>query len=81
MSFFEKGLNSYPLVLLWKIIIGTILTLATLLQELSTTILLYSAQAVTLPIQIYNAVAEGNFNIVSSFSVLLIASVFIIIFF
>ncbi|GAB4112675.1 MAG: iron ABC transporter permease [Candidatus Caldatribacteriota bacterium] len=61
------------------IISGTILTLATLLQELSTTILLYSAKTVTLPIQIYNEVAEGNFGIASSLSVLLLVSVFIMV--
>jgi len=62
------------------IISGTILTFATLLQELATTILLYSARTVTLPIQIYNTVAEGNFGIASSLSVLLMLTVFIMVY-
>jgi iron(III) transport system permease protein len=62
------------------IIAGTILTFATLLQELSTTILLYSARTQTLPIQIYNTVAEGNFGIASALSVLLIVTVFIMVY-
>jgi len=62
------------------IISGTILTFATLLQELATTILLYSARTVTLPIQIYNTVAEGNFGIASSLSVLLMVTVFIMVY-
>lgn len=62
------------------IISGAILTFATLLQELSTTILLYSARTVTMPVQIYNTVAEGNFGIASSLSVLLMATVFIMVY-
>lgn len=62
------------------IISGSILTFATLLQELSTTILLYSARTVTLPIQIYNTVAEGDFGIASSLSVLLMVTVFIMVY-
>ena len=70
---------TFPLILP-GIIAGTILTFATLLQELSTTILLYSAHTQTLPIQIYNTVAEGNFGIASALSVLLIVTVFIMVY-
>jgi len=70
---------TFPLILP-GIIAGTILTFATLLQELSTTILLYSARTQTLPIQIYNTVAEGNFGIASALSVLLIVTVFIMVY-
>ncbi len=70
---------TFPLILP-SIIAGSILTFATLLQELSTTILLYSAQTVTLPIQIYNTVAEGDFGIASALSVLLMVTVFIMVF-
>lgn len=70
---------TFPLILP-GIIAGSILTFATLLQELSTTILLYSARTVTLPIQIYNNVAEGDFGIASSLSVLLMVTVFIMVY-
>ena len=70
---------TFPLILP-GIIAGAILTFATLLQELSTTILLYSARTQTLPIQIYNTVAEGNFGIASALSVLLIVTVFIMVY-
>ena len=70
---------TFPLILP-GIIAGTILTFATLLQELSTTILLYSARTQTLPIQIYNTVAEGDFGIASALSVLLIVTVFIMVY-
>ncbi len=70
---------TFPLILP-GIIAGSILTFATLLQELSTTILLYSARTVTLPIQIYNNVAEGDFGIASSLSVLLMVTVFVMVF-
>jgi iron(III) transport system permease protein len=70
---------SFPLILP-GIISGTILTLATLLKELSTSILLYSANTKTLPIQIYYEVSDGNFGTASALSVLLFVVVFIIIY-
>lgn len=70
---------TFPLILP-GIMAGAILTFATLLQELSTTILLYSARTQTLPIQIYNSVAEGDFGIASALSVLLIVTVFIVVY-
>ena len=70
---------TFPLILP-GIIAGAILTFATLLQELSTTILLYSARTQTLPVQIYNTVAEGDFGIASALSVLLIVTVFIVVY-
>ena len=62
------------------IISGTILTNAPLLQELSTTILLYSARTRTLPILIWGAVADGKFGEASALSTLLIAMVFIVVY-
>lgn len=62
------------------IIAGTILTFSTLLQELSTTILLYSSKTQTLPIQIYNAVADGKFGEASALSVLLMLTVFVFVY-
>ena len=62
------------------IVAGTILTFSTLLQELSTTILLYSSKTQTLPIQIYNAVADGKFGEASALSVLLMVTVFIFVY-
>ena len=70
---------SFPLILP-GIISGTILTFATLLQELSTTILLYSARTRTLPIQIWGAVADGKFGEASALSTLLIVMVFVVVY-
>ncbi|HBN97156.1 MAG TPA: ABC transporter permease [Firmicutes bacterium] len=70
---------SFPLILP-GIISGTILTFATLLQELSTTILLYSSGTRTLPIQIWGAVADGKFGEASALSTLLVLVVFIVVY-
>jgi len=70
---------SLPLILP-AVITGMILTFTTLLQELSTTILLYSAKTRTVPIQIYGAVADGKFGEASALSVLLIVTVFVIVY-
>ena len=58
---------SVPLILP-GIISGSILTFSTLLQELSTTILLYGARTRTVPIQIYGAVADGKMGEASALS-------------
>ncbi len=70
---------SLPLILP-GIISGTILTFTTLLQELSTTILLYSSRTRTLPIQIYDSVSDGKFGLASALSVLLFVIVFVIVY-
>ncbi len=70
---------SLPLILP-GVFTGMILTFTTLLQELSTTILLYSAKTRTVPIQIYGAVADGKFGEASALSVLLIVTVFVIVY-
>ncbi len=70
---------SVPLILP-SIISGSILTLTTLLQELSTTILLYSSKTRTVPIQIYGAVADGKLGEASALSVVLLVVVFSIIY-
>jgi iron(III) transport system permease protein len=70
---------SLPLILP-GIISGAILTFSTLLQELSTTMLLYSAKTKTVPIQIYSAVADGKFGEASALSVVLLLVVFIIVY-
>lgn len=57
---------------------GAVLTLTTLLQELSTTILLYSGSTRTVPIQIYSAVQNGKLGQASALSVVLLVVVFII---
>jgi len=62
------------------IISGSILTLTTLLQELSTTILLYSGRTRTVPIQIYAAVQDGKLGQASALSVVLLVVVFVIIY-
>jgi ABC-type Fe3+ transport system permease subunit len=70
---------SLPLILP-GIISGSILTFSTLLQELSTTILLYGARTRTVPIQIYSAVADGKMGEASALSVILLLVVFIIVY-
>lgn len=70
---------SVPLILP-GIISGSILTFSTLLQELSTTILLYSANTRTVPIQIYGAVADGKLGEASALSVMLLVVVFVIVY-
>lgn len=61
---------TFPLIFM-TIASGTILTFATLLKELSTTILLYSAKTRTLPIAIYDSVNDGNFGLASALSTVL----------
>ncbi len=70
---------SVPLIMP-AIIGGSILTLTTLLQELSTTILLYSSKTRTVPIQIYGAVADGKLGEASALSVVLLVVVFVIVY-
>lgn len=70
---------SVPLIMP-AIISGSILTLTTLLQELSTTILLYSSRTRTVPIQIYGAVADGKLGEASALSVILLVVVFGIVY-
>ncbi len=70
---------SVPLIMP-SIISGSILTLTTLLQELSTTILLYSGRTRTVPIQIYGAVQDGKLGQASALSVVLLVVVFAIVY-
>ncbi len=70
---------SLPLILP-GILAGTILTFATLLQELSTTILLYGVRTRTVPIQIYGAVVDGKLGEASAMSVMLLVTVFIVVY-
>ncbi|MDD4082807.1 MAG: iron ABC transporter permease [Sphaerochaetaceae bacterium] len=62
------------------IISGSLLTFTTLLQELSTTILLYSAKTRTVPVQIYGAVVDGALGQASALSVILLVIVFILVY-
>ncbi len=70
---------SVPLIMP-AIISGSVMTLTTLLQELSTTILLYGPRTKTVPIQIFNAVNENNLGQASALSTVLLIVVFIIIY-
>jgi len=70
---------SIPMILP-SIISGSILTLTTLLQELSTSILLYSGRTRTVPIQIYGAVSDGKLGEASALSVVLLVVVFTIVY-
>ena len=70
---------SVPLILP-SIISGSVMTLTTLLQELSTTILLYGPKTRTVPIQIFNAVNENDLGKASALSTVLLVVVFAIIY-
>ena len=70
---------SVPLIMP-SIIAGSVMTLTTLLQELSTTILLAGAKTRTVPIQIYNAVLANNLGQASALSTVLLIVVFAIIY-
>ena len=71
---------SFPLVLP-GILSGTILTFVTLLDRAcATVILLYSAKTRTLPVAIYDAVADAKYGEASALSVLLMAAVFVIVY-
>ena len=70
---------SVPLIMP-AIISGSVMTLTTLLQELSTTILLYGPKTRTVPILIYNAVLANNMGQASALSTVLLVVVFIIIY-
>ena len=70
---------SVPLIMP-AIISGSVMTLTTLLQELSTTILLYGPKTRTVPIQIYNKVLENNLGQASALSTILLIVVFAIIY-
>lgn len=70
---------SVPLILP-SIISGSVMTLTTLLQELSTTILLYGPRTRTVPIQIFNAVNENDLGKASALSTVLLIVVFAIIY-
>ena len=56
------------------------MTLTTLLQELSTTILLCGVKTKTVPIQIFNAVNSGELGKASALSTVLLIVVFAIIY-
>ncbi len=68
---------SVPLIMP-AIISGSVMTLTTLLQELSTTILLYGPKTKTVPIQIFNAVNENDLGKASALSTVLLIVVFAI---
>lgn len=70
---------SFPLVLP-GIVSGTILTFVTLLTELATVILLYSARTRTLPVAIYDAVSASKYGEASALSVFLMMSVFVVVY-
>lgn len=70
---------SVPLIMP-AIISGSVMTLTTLLQELSTTILLYGPKTKTVPIQIFNAVEGNNLGYASALSTVLLVVVFVIIY-
>ena len=66
--------------LIYLVMGSSVMTLTTLLQELSTTILLYGPKTKTVPIQIFNAVEGNNLGYASALSTVLLVVVFVIIY-
>jgi len=66
-------------IILPGIISGSLLTFITLLQEISTTILLYSSHTRTVPIKIYNAVVDGKMGQSTALSVVLMTIVLVLV--
>ena len=56
------------------IIAGAMMSFITAINELSSTLLLYTAQTTTMPVKVYNAVLDGEFGIAAALSTLLLIS-------
>ena len=56
------------------IVAGAMMSFITAINELSSTLLLYTAQTTTMPVRVYNAVLDGEFGIAAALSTLLLAS-------
>lgn len=56
------------------IIAGAMMSFITAINELSSTLLLYTAQTTTMPVKVYNAVLDGEFGIAAALSTLLLVS-------
>ena len=56
------------------IIAGAMMSFITAINELSSTLLLYTAQTTTMPVKVYIAVLDGEFGIAAALSTILLAS-------
>ena len=56
------------------IIAGAMMSFITAINELSSTLLLYTARTATMPVRIYSAVLDGEFGIAAALSTILLVS-------
>ena len=56
------------------VIAGAMMSFITAINELSATLLLYTARTITMPVRIYSAVLDGEFGIAAALAALLLAS-------
>ncbi len=56
------------------IVAGAMMSFITAINELSSTLLLYTARTTTMPVKVYGAVLDGEFGIAAALSTLLLAS-------
>ena len=63
------------------IIAGAMMSFITAINELSSTLLLYTARTATMPVRIYSAVLDGEFGIAAALSTILLASSGICVYF
>ena len=56
------------------VVAGAMMSFITAINELSSTLLLYTAQTTTMPVKVYNAVLDGEFGIAAALSTLLLIS-------
>ena len=77
------GLGASPAKAFWRvtvplmlpgIVAGAMMSFITSINELSSTLLLYTARTTTMPVKIYSAVLDGEFGIAAALSTLLLAS-------
>ncbi len=77
------SLGASPAKAFWKvtvplmmpgIIAGAMMSFITAINELSSTLLLYTAQTTTMPVKIYSAVLDGEFGIAAALSTILLVS-------
>ena len=77
------SLGASPVKAFWKvtvplmvpgIIAGAMMSFITAINELSSTLLLYTARTATMPVRIYSAVLDGEFGIAAALSTILLVS-------
>ena len=56
------------------VIAGAMMSFITAINELSSTLLLYTGATTTMPIKIYNAVLDGEFGLAAALSTILLVS-------